>query len=259
MSLYIEPKNQTLLWNLLHKNPLVSTVFPTNSQVSQRNKTDWFKNIISQMYATLPPNITNEQLLTINKETLRRMINELKPRPSESAHIPNKTSVNDEFSQRQKEYELMMKKPQVEEISFKENTKDDVIKNMDELIQEQLRAREQDLQTISKTYPFTEKRPTLDIKETIEGVPVIDLSPLNDKKEEGIKKTVSWGSNTTVEYHSLLETRIEELNKKYDDLLEYLKYRIPNFLSEFSERKIIKEILSDQIERIERKITEVVL
>jgi hypothetical protein len=253
MSLYIDPKNQTLLWNILHKNPIIYAVFPTNSQLSQKNKNNWFKNIISQIYSTLPQNITKEELLNVNKETLRRMINDMKPRPSETAYIPKNASVNDDFSKRQKEYELMTKKPRVEEVSFIENAKDDVIKNMDELIQEQLRSREQDLQKISKTYPSIEKRLTLDIKETIEGVPVIDLSPLNDKKEDGLKKTVSWGSNTTVEYHSLLETRIEELNKKYDDLLEYLEYRIPNFLSEFSERKIYKEILSEQIERIEGK------
>lgn len=251
MSIYIHPNNQTLLWNLLHKNPLVSTIFPINPinpKISQSSKNDWFKQIISQIYSTLPPTISNDVLLNKNKETLVFMINDLKKRIKEPI-MEREYTITSEYEERQKEYERMMKKPVVEEISFKEASNDGVIKNMDELIQKQLREREQDLERISKTYELLDDKTTekkkLDIKETIKG----ELGIVNLPIE---KKSVSWGKDSVTEYHFILETKIDELNKKYDDLLEYLERRIPNFIMDLEERKIIKDILFENIEIINK-------
>jgi len=256
MSNYIHPNNQTLLWNLLHKNPLIS-------QISQSSKNDWFKQIISQIYSTLPPTISNDVLLNKNKETLAFMINDLKKRIKEPV-VEREYTITSEYEERQKEYERMMKKPVVEEISFKEESNDGVIKNMDELIQKQLREREQDLERIYKTYELLDDKITdkkipdkkipdkktnenkkLDIKETIKD----ELGIVNLPIE---KKSVSWGKDSITEYNYILETKIDELNKKYDDLLEYLERRIPNFTKDLEERKIIKDILSEKIEIISK-------
>lgn len=246
MSIYIHPNNQTLLWNLLHKNPLIS-------QISQSSKNDWFKQIISQIYSTLPPTISNDVLLNKNKETLAFMINDLKKRIKEPVYERENT-ITSEYEERQKEYERMMKKPVIEEISFKEESNDGVIKNMDELIQKQLREREMDLERISKTYELLDDKTTesktnekkkIDIKETIKD----ELGIVNLPIE---KKSVSWGKDSVTEYHFILETKIDELNKKYDDLLEYLERRIPNFAKDLEERKIIKDILFENIEIINK-------
>jgi len=263
MSSYIDPKNQTLLWNLIHKNPLLHNVFPPNDYNNDL-KNNWFKNIISQIYSTLPKNIPNEVLLEKNKETLLVMNNELKKNINASNNqsapiIQNQTesiysrnqpdhSINHDFQQRQKEYEMMMKKPVVEEISFKENSNDGVIKNMDELIQQQLRERENDLERISKTYSSIQTPPKLNIKENIQEKELL-IVDLNEKQE---KKSVSWGTPSIIEYNHLLETKIDELNKKYDDLMDYLKTCMPDFITNFSNRTTVKNILYENIDKIEK-------
>jgi hypothetical protein len=263
MSSYIDPKNQTLLWNLIHKNPLLHNVFPPNDYNNDL-KNNWFKNIISQIYSTLPKNMPNELLLEKNKQTLLVMNNELKKNINASNNqsapiIQNQTesiysrnqpdhSINNDFQQRQKEYEMMMKKPVVEEISFKENSNDGVIKNMDELIQQQLRERENDLERISKTYLSIQTPPKLNINENIpeKELYIVDL---NEKQE---KKSVSWGTPSIIEYNHLLETKIDELNKKYDDLMDYLKTCMPDFITNFSNRTTVKNILYENIDKIEK-------
>jgi hypothetical protein len=263
MSSYIDPKNQTLLWNLIHKNPLLHNVFPPNDYNNDL-KNNWFKNIISQIYSTLPKNIPNEVLLEKNKETLLVMNNELKKNINASNNqsapiIQNQTesiysrnqpdhSINHDFQQRQKEYEMIMKKPVVEEITFKENSNDGVIKNMDELIQQQLRERENDLERISKTYSSIQTPPKLNIKENIQEKELL-IVDLNEKQE---KKSVSWGTPSIIEYNHLLETKIDELNKKYDDLMDYLKTCMPDFITNFSNRTTVKNILYENIDKIEK-------
>lgn len=259
MNPYIEPKNQTLLWNTIHKNPSIYVVFP-NDPYYNNKKNNWFKNIISQIYSTLPMVITKEILLEKNKETISMMNQYLKNMNSvvnNPTNIQNDTiysrnqkdnSINNDFQQRQKEYELMMKNPVVEEISFKENSNDGVIKNMDELIQQQLREREQDLERISKTYESIQLPEKLNIKENIseKELAIVDLGI-----EKNEKKSVSWGTPSIIEYNHILETKLDELNKKYDDLFDYLKTCIPNFGVNFSNRNIIKNIMDETIDKIE--------
>lgn len=262
MNPYIDTKNQTLLWNTIHKHPSIYVVFPNDAYYNNK-KNNWFKNIISQIYSTLPMVVTKEILLEKNKETLSIMNQDLKNNNNllnnavNPTNIQNETiysrnqkdnSINNDFQQRQKEYELMMKKPVVEEISFKENANDGVIKNMDELIQQQLREREQDLQRISKTYESIQIPEKLNIKENI---PEKDLAIVDLEIEKNEKKSVSWGTPSIIEYNHMLETKLDELNKKYDDLFDYLKSCIPNFGLNFSNRNVIKNIMDENIHKIE--------
>jgi len=263
MNPYIDPKNQTLLWNTIHKNPSILLVFPNETYHNEKNT--WFKNIISQVYSTLPKVISNQTLLEKNKQTLLLMNNELKNRiinrnkqnePNQNEPIYSRNqkddSINNQYEQRQKEYEFMMKKPVVEEISFKENSNDSVIKNMDELIQQQLREREEDLERISKTYESIQTPPKLNIKENIEKkeLTVVNL-PVEINKPETEKKSVSWGTPSVIEYNHMLETKLDILNQKYDDLLDYLKSYIPDFTTNFSNRTTVKNILYENIQKIE--------
>lgn len=264
MSSYIHHKNQTLLWDMIHKNPNINSVFPNNSY-HLNLKNNWFKNIISQIYSTLPQNISNVLLLEKNKETLFIMNNDLKQKiqntnqSNEPIYSRNEkdTSLNNQFEQRQKEYELMMKKPLVEEISFKEEINDGIIKNMDELIQQQLREREKDIQNITKNYDSKIITPSVELPSKLniqENIPKKELNIVN-LPSVSEKKSVSWGNDSIIEYNTILENKIEELNKKYDTLLDFLHHKLPNFMSDFSNRKIIQNIVNENIEKIENSIS----
>jgi hypothetical protein len=283
MSLYIEPKNQKLLWEMIHKNPSLSLIFPPKNPISQKNKEEWFKSIISKMYSTLPQNITPTMLLNINKETLTIMNRDLQnkvgveqkvlekektvePIYSRNAISGNRVeTLNREFSERQKEYERMTQKPSVPEVSFEEKREDGVIKNMDELIQKQLREREEDLNKITKTFqqnqetirnppinkPFNS--PILSIKEEIK----MDFSEMI-QNEEPAKKRVSWNidveeKRTNQTLPVKIEMKMEELSQKIELLMEFLEKKIPDFQKEyesFSTKKIVREILEEELEKI---------
>lgn len=276
MSIYIEPKNQKILWELIHKNPHIPIIFP-NDNISQKNKELWFKNIISKFYTTLPPNITPAMLLDINKETLTIMSRDLynkrnmekkinqentvEPIYSRNMSSENRIdSLNREFSERQKEYERMTQKPTVPEVSFQEKKDDGVIKNMDELIQKQLREREEDLNKITKTFQQNQspgfsgnKPPILSIQEEIK----MDFSEII-QNEESAKKRVTWDidideKKTSQSIPIKIEVKMEELTQKISLLMEFLEKKIPDFQKEyesFSTKKIVREILEEEIEKI---------
>jgi hypothetical protein len=278
MSLYIEPKNQKLLWEMIHKNPSLSLIFPPKNPISQKDKEEWFKSIISKMYSTLPQNITPTMLLNTNKETLTIMNRDLQnkfgvekrvlekektvePIYSRNAISGNRVeTLNREFSERQKEYERMTQKPVVPEVSFEEKREDGVIKNMDELIQKQLREREEDLNKITKTFqqnPETiripSNSPILSIKEEIK----MDFSEMI-QSEEPAKKRVSWNidveeKRTNQTLPIKIEMKMEELAQKIELLMEFLEKKIPDFQKEyesFSTKKIVREILEEELEKI---------
>ena len=285
MSLYIDPRNQKLLWELIHKNPSLSLLFPPKNEISQKSKEIWFKHIVSNTYSTLPPNITPPMLLDINKETLTIMNRDLYQRCniekkvnketiiSEPIYSRNMSSenrvetLNREFSERQKEYERMTQKPVIPEVSFEEKKDDGVIKNMDELIQKQLREREEDLNKITKTFQqngqsigisdskpsISSIHPILSIQEEIK----MDFSDII-QNEEPPKKRVSWNidveeKKTNQSIPIKIEVKMEELTQKISMLMEFLEKKIPDFQKEFdnfSTKKIIREILEEEMERI---------
>jgi len=263
---------------MIHKNPSLSFIFSPNNPLSQKSKEEWFKSIISKMYSTLPQNITPIMLLNINKETLTIMNRDLQnkfglekkglekektvePIYSRNAISGNRVeTLNREFSERQKEYERMTQKPAVPEVSFEEKREDGVIKNMDELIQKQLREREEDLNKIIKTFQQNQETinkpsnsPILSIKEEIK----MDFSEMI-QNEEPAKKRVSW--NIDVEERKTnqtlpvkIEMKMEELSQKIELLMEFLEKKIPDFQKEyesFSTKKIVREILEEELEKI---------
>jgi hypothetical protein len=132
---------------------------------------------------------------------------------------------------------------------------------MDELIQRQLRERELDITNITKTFQqnainvppmHMNKPPILSIQEEIkmDSYDVID---------EPVKKRVTWSmeedtnDNHKSSYQNTPIKIVEELSEKFSLLMEFLEKKIPDFQKEydtFSTKKIIQEILEEQIERI---------
>jgi hypothetical protein len=116
MSSYISVDNQKMLWNTIQRVQLLHERLPENQQQ------EWFKKIIGMFYKV---NINSQyDLVQLNKETIRYMIESLKQKPN--SH---------------QDYD----KPVTHEPNFKEPINDSVIENMDELLQQQLKQRELDV------------------------------------------------------------------------------------------------------------------
>ena len=77
MSLYINHENQRILWESIQQHPSIDLI-------PQYDRNDWFKNIVKNVYETIPRpwfqrKITTEELNLLNQSTIRRMLGDLKP------------------------------------------------------------------------------------------------------------------------------------------------------------------------------------
>jgi hypothetical protein len=90
-------------------------------------------------------------------------------RPEYSSNLEKKTIQNQqyvsEFGARQQEYEQMVKREIPDPPSFKEEINEDVIKNMDELLEQQRKQRELDIKPIF-VQPLSQMSESLNITET---------------------------------------------------------------------------------------------
>jgi hypothetical protein len=198
---YIHPDNQTLLWNTIQKAP--------NFEKLGENKSQWFKSIIRDFYENDGKKINNQaDLQTINKSTIAYMVHSLKQMNTD---LPSSTGMNErithyteQFNDRQKEYERMNAKPpppQIDQIN--EKIADEAITNMEELIRQQLKQREQELKMFGQ----------------------LPATPIPVQPE---KKSVQW--------------RDESLKKEIDDLREIvmqLKERVESIQIQLNENKTI--------------------
>jgi len=147
MSLYIHHENQTLLWNTLQKNPKFQNL--------TINKQEWFSNIIKAFYENiqyLPP-LTPQDLLQINRQTITYMMEEINTLLNDRPKFTESKKVVSDFNMRQQEYEASLK-PKVPPIAdFSEKINDDAIQNMDELLQQQIRQRDYDVEQAKERLP----------------------------------------------------------------------------------------------------------
>jgi hypothetical protein len=154
MTLFIQPLNQNLLWNIINKYPYFQKL-PIHLQEP------WFKNCIGVLYEKNKYTIlTKETLFILNYETLQYMKNQLKEHfeAGSGEQLPDFTiqetkrkergshvKFADEFIERQNLYKDMIKTEIPPEPNFKENVEDTAIENMDELLEKHLKERELDL------------------------------------------------------------------------------------------------------------------
>jgi len=147
MSLYIHPENQTLLWNTLQKNPKFQNL--------NINKQEWFSSIIKGFYEKiqyLPP-LTTQDLLQINRQTISYMMEDINALLVDRPKFTESKKVVSDFNMRQQEYESALK-PKLPPIAdFSEKISDDAIQNMDELIQQQIRQRDYDVEKAKERLP----------------------------------------------------------------------------------------------------------
>lgn len=147
MALYIHPENQTLLWNTIQKNPKFHQI--------TINKQEWFSGIIKSFYENiqyLPP-LTPQDLLQINRQTISYMMEQINTLLVDRPKFTESKKVVSDFNTRQQEYESALK-PKLPPIAdFSEKINDDAIQNMDELLQQQIRQRDYDVEKAKEQLP----------------------------------------------------------------------------------------------------------
>jgi hypothetical protein len=175
MSNYITVENQTVLWKTIQKIPQF------NNNALSMNREKWFSNIIKHFYEQIQsPKISVSELKILNQQTIAYMIQDLKridsmrtapvsasqtsspvntglspaqvPRsgdallPSYETPQSRMSMYNEQFNARQQEYSNMAKPPApLKSFDFSEKIEDEVITNMDELLQQQIKQREYDI------------------------------------------------------------------------------------------------------------------
>jgi len=170
---YIQIENQTLLWKTIQRSPQF-----VNNTVNI-NREQWFSNIIKHFYNQLTTSTCSiTELKQLNQQTITYMLNDLKriestakPYSGVTSRIPEEfrrmndisssigltgevshrqtyettqsrmTMYNDQFNARQQEYTNMLKPPAPPIADFGEKVEDEVITNVDELVQQQLKQR----------------------------------------------------------------------------------------------------------------------
>lgn len=216
MSLYIKYENQGLLWNTIQKNEYFMQAFPT-----QAIRENWFRGIIAKFHILNPSIVSQEGLKKNNQDTIKYMIVDLKQRiktaliPPAPAAAPvpivkPKVTFDDRSSEYSRnkpshtgnsfvtsfvtlkeDYESMFKKPEPpKDVTFTEKMEDQVIKNMDELIQEQIKLRELDL----PNYPVLPAKEVENIElNAIEIETPIEIKPNNtlESRIETLEKIVA--------------------------------------------------------------------
>ena len=233
---YIHPENQKLLWNTIQKTPIFNNL--------GSRQTQWFKSVIQHFYEEYPNAKiikSKDELQNINRATISFMVNSLKelvqtkhPPPASSdpnygnTILPSTTGsnermsyYNDQFNNRQKEYESMNSKPLPPSNDIvAEKISDEAITNMDELIRQQMEQRELELKMYGQG-PIVQPPRKLNISEEIpkdfeNSILPIDLGKKgnNDENNEKIKKSVSWNTE---------HNDFEELKKMVFDLMETIQ------------------------------------
>jgi hypothetical protein len=169
---YINKKNQQILWSSANKMQCFHSIMDENY------KKELFKYVIEIFYENNKNRqLAQSELIELNKKTILHVIKLLNkediPRvenkPNHSCDVdlqeeelpiifdnsykkqPKQIAYSQEFLNRQKDYEFMMKKDVPKNGSLFENKiEDKAIENMEELLQQQIKQRELEIQPINQ-------------------------------------------------------------------------------------------------------------
>ena len=185
-NLFVHSENQKILWNVINKCILFH-------KIPDFNKEYWFRNCIQHFYEKIQRENTQiknkHELEELNKNVLSYMVRQLHEMHKQYMGVSQHTSqlplitpsiqqtsfssiqnymgkeaerankqeqFNSAFEERQKQYETLFSKPALPEIDFSEKKDDGPISNMEELVQQHLKERENEIQkylTTNKILP----------------------------------------------------------------------------------------------------------
>ena len=163
MTLFITNRNQELLWKIINKNEYIYNL-------DENFKINWFKQVVEYYYDkyskqklknTDIKSINQEFIIHIKKDVIfmkeyneKEKIEREKEKKKEIMNKdnffdkisdklePKSSSFNDDYTQRQEEYNELLKKPLPKEVNFSEKNEEETIKDMDGLLLKQQEIRE---------------------------------------------------------------------------------------------------------------------
>lgn len=166
MSLFISNKNQELLWKIINKNEIISGI-------DIEFKIDWFKQTIGIFYDRYSEKKINiEELKKINNDFIDHIINDVKYiisyykseenyveetsennlennnlsseflEPKEGRLMSIGDELNEEYKKREEEYRKLLTNKPPDEINFSEESKEERINDMAELLEKEKSQRE---------------------------------------------------------------------------------------------------------------------
>jgi hypothetical protein len=159
MFLHIE--NQKMLWTAIQRCPHFL-------EFSVGNREIWFRDTVSRFYRENPVQpISKNDLLAVNKAVLQYLMRDLKSRMEYEQKIDVPAQItysveedrkakeeraNQAYENYQNQYHMLLQTPKPVVMRLTEKS-DEKIKNMDELIQQQIKQREMDLASFAKASP----------------------------------------------------------------------------------------------------------
>ena len=230
MSLFISTENQQLIYGMIHKTPEINVFKNTE------DKNQWFRSIIEQFSTQLPPTITRDKLKEVNREVLSFMMNSLRSLSNQRntttpPSIPPQRLLKREQSLEPREYTTFYDLPKPKIIDFSEKIEDPIITNMEELIEQQKKMRERELQEYAPPPPLATETQS-NIRMTIlEELPKTVLQP--------IEKHVQFEDPSLTIMTRLIES-IDRLNTRMGTL--------EGKLEEFSSRPVAVERIHNTLE-----------
>jgi hypothetical protein len=250
MSIYTHPDNQELLWNIINQNHFINSYF---LQFPNQKKDFWFKTVIEAIYnKNSNPNITKDDLYKMNQDTIFTMIQIIREKMAEATkttanhtifnnpitqiepqfqpHLINTPPItpdnrqeafNNQFTQRQKEYDSMLEKKAPADVDFRDKIEDGVIQNMDELIKTHLQQREEELRIFAPppVVPIKTDNPTMVIEPTVQK-PVSEpvISDNNRELLISLQKMMFDLSNSITEIKTeIIELKNRNISKQFEN------------------------------------------
>jgi hypothetical protein len=224
MALFIAQENQQLLYEMIHKTPVINTVFP---QVDEKNA--WFRGVIEHFYQQITGSITREQLKGINRTALGYMVTQLQQHAA-SLTIPNKaTPFNTlkrehapEYESKEAQYRSLFDTPKPQAIDFSEKLEDEAITNMSELIENHKKMREQELKQYAPLpIAYEPSADTISVK-IMHDVPKEELTVINEKKVHFNIPPIKELPHELVKEIETIHTKIDTMESKLNQIFEFI-------------------------------------
>ena len=203
-------ENQKILWDVIHKSPFFI------EYSSRTSRESWFQDTFSRFYRENPLQPKNKrELLEANKAVLHYMTEDLKRQlgykretlaiemslhPTYNVEEEKKAKEEREkasYANFQEQYHQMLQTPKPSTMRLTEKG-DEKIKNMDELIQLQIKQREMDLAafSIQKQSADTKKLRILDTEDISNEIATIIQDATIEN--EVVTKTVNWAEEIAI-------------------------------------------------------------
>ncbi len=252
---FISNNNQSLLWKVINNTPQTINYF---AGAFPGEKEKWFQYIIGQVYNQFRGQ--NLSLKDLNKRAIDAMLQSIHV-PTQSPYqsitqsptVPTQSPyqsapsapmpivrtkeqiLNDQFSRRQAEYDLMTKK-ETPTPNFTENVKDEAILDLNSAVEAYKRNRNEDVDVVIPPPSSASPSSAASSKSSLQALK-LDLTnaqPISLSVEELPKKVVQWGDNTEHFFdnnNSIIQNSLENKLDLIENDIQEIKSKLVEILS----------------------------